>query len=102
MAIGAIAELRAIGLRVSEDVAVAGFDDLPLTEFVTLPFMTVYLNRDQAGAEAVNLAIALAEDPTRDVPPVVLPVSLIRRKSAWVLDVELAENSRLTPTSALT
>lgn len=43
---------------------------------------TVRLNRDQVGAEAINLAIALAEDPTQDVPPVVLPVSLIHRTSA--------------------
>ncbi len=66
MTIGAIAELRASSLRVSEDVAVVGFDDLdPPTEFMTPPIRTVRLNRDQAGAVAVNLAIALAEDPTQ-------------------------------------
>lgn len=73
--------VQAVGTS-RKDVAVVGFDDIPRTEFMIPPITTVRLNREQVGAEAVNLAIALADDPTQEVPSVVLPVSLIRRTSA--------------------
>lgn len=82
VAIGIIQELRALGLRVPEDIAVVGFDDVPFAEFSDPPLTTVRLSRERVGAEAVRLAIGMLDVPGRVVAPVVFPVSLIRRVSA--------------------
>ena len=63
-------------------MAVVGFDDIPLTAYMTPPITTVRLNREQVGAAAVEMAIRLAADPNAVVDPVVVPVSLIERGSA--------------------
>lgn len=82
VAIGIIQELTALGVRVPQDIAVVGFDDVPFAEFSDPPLTTVRLNRERVGAEAVRLAISLLDEPGQAVPPVVFPVSLVRRVSA--------------------
>jgi LacI family transcriptional regulator len=51
MAIGALQALRAAGLRVPEDVAVAGFDDIPLARHVGLT--TVSVRMAELGERAI-------------------------------------------------
>lgn len=57
MAIGALAALRAHGIRVPEDVSLAGFDDIPTTVDVTPPLTTVRLDMEGMGALAMDLAL---------------------------------------------
>ena len=82
MAIGAIAELKSLGRSVPDDVAVIGFDDIPLTEYVGPPITTVRLGRDRVGAAAVDLAIAMREDSEHRLEPIVIGVELVHRSSA--------------------
>jgi LacI family transcriptional regulator len=57
MAVGAIAAFRDAGLRVPEDVAVAGFDDIkPLRDFVP-QLTTVHLDLEDLGERAAALAL---------------------------------------------
>jgi len=49
MAIGAMRELRARGLRVPEDVSVTGFDNVTLAQFCHPALTTVHIPRDQIG-----------------------------------------------------
>ena len=58
MALGALEALRARGLRVPEDVAVVGFDDLDDAKFATPPLTTVRQAPRQLGIEAVRLVLA--------------------------------------------
>jgi LacI family transcriptional regulator len=62
MALGALQALRAAGKRVPEDVAVAGFDDIPLAKLVGLT--TVRVNIAELGERALErlLGILAAED----------------------------------------
>ncbi|HEX2780754.1 MAG TPA: substrate-binding domain-containing protein, partial [Gemmatimonadaceae bacterium] len=53
MAIGAIGGLRETGARVPEDVAVVGFDDIPIARYVHPPLTTVRVDIAQLGARAV-------------------------------------------------
>ena len=70
MAVGALARLRAAGVSVPADIAVAGFDDiLPLRD-VTPPLTTVRLPLRRMGEMAANLVLAEG-DPDR---PRVIPV----------------------------
>ncbi len=78
MAIGALQYLQGSGRIVPGDVAVVGFDDIPMTELITPPLSTVRLDRERVGVEAVRMAVALASDGA--VPdPVAIPVELVVR-----------------------
>lgn len=59
MAIGAMQVLRRSGLRVPEDVAVAGFDDIPLARHVGLT--TVRVRIAELGAKALATLFAMLE-----------------------------------------
>lgn len=67
MALGAIAGLRERGLRIPDDVAVAGFDDITTLRDVVPPLTTVHVALDTVASEAIARAIA-ADGPTRTVP----------------------------------
>jgi LacI family transcriptional regulator len=58
MALGAMAALRDAGLRVPEDVGVAGFDDIPTLRDHMPALTTVELPLADLGARAVTLALA--------------------------------------------
>ena len=54
MAIGAMSGLREAGLRVPDDIAVAGFDDVPLARYVSPPLTSVHVAIAELGARAVQ------------------------------------------------
>ncbi len=64
IAVGVIAGLREVGLRVPEDVAVGSNDGLPVAAAVDPPLTTVAL--DFAGAGRVALGMALDDDAPRE------------------------------------
>lgn len=57
MAVGALVALRERGLRVPQDVAVAGFDDIPMVRDVTPPVTTIRLPMEDMGRVALELAL---------------------------------------------
>jgi LacI family transcriptional regulator len=77
MAIGALAAFREAGVRVPDDVSLAGFDDIPGAQDVTPALTTVRLPLEEAGRRAVSLAFAGAGF----TEPVRLPAQLVVRDS---------------------
>ena len=77
MALGAMQELLTSGIRVPDDIAVVGFDDISMCEAVTPRLTSVRIDRDLLGRTAVEQLQALLEHPGDRVPP----VHLARR--AW-------------------
>jgi LacI family transcriptional regulator len=67
MAVGAMAAMRDAGLAPGTDIAVAGFDDIPLVQDVTPSLTTVALPLADIGARALELA--LADDPDASLEP---------------------------------
>ncbi|GAA0921466.1 LacI family DNA-binding transcriptional regulator [Streptomyces thermoalcalitolerans] len=63
VALGACAALRESGLRIPEDVSVAGFDDLPFGIDAVPPLTTVRLPLAEAGARAGRIATGREEPP---------------------------------------
>lgn len=57
MAIGAMSAMRDAGFLPGEDIAVAGFDDIPLLRDVTPGLTTVSLPLEGIGAEAMRVAL---------------------------------------------
>ena len=71
-----------LGLRVPEDVAVVGFDDLP-EAMVTFPFLTVAAQPAfEEGRRAVALLLDRLADPARPPQEIVLPTRLVVRRSS--------------------
>ncbi|MFC8129617.1 LacI family DNA-binding transcriptional regulator [Streptomyces sp. NPDC057302] len=63
VALGASAALRERGLRIPEDISVAGFDDLPFSVDAVPALTTVRLPLYEAGARAGRLATGAEEAP---------------------------------------
>jgi LacI family transcriptional regulator len=80
-AVGALSELRRRGVRVPDDLAVVGFDGIPLGRLVTPALTTVRQPMRRIGEEAVELLVARLEDRAREPVSRVLPVSVLRRAS---------------------
>lgn len=81
MAIGAIQRLKQQGLRVPDDVSVAGFDDISFAAFCDPPLTTIAQPAEEFGSTAVNLLIDLLEGKLSKAPKVILPFELIKRSS---------------------
>jgi LacI family transcriptional regulator len=81
MALGALDELRNLGFECPDDISIAGYDDLPLTGFVTPSLTTVRLPGYQLGRMAAEMAVSLTEDPAVEVADIMLPPSLVARAS---------------------
>ncbi|HEX2620902.1 MAG TPA: LacI family DNA-binding transcriptional regulator [Phototrophicaceae bacterium] len=92
MALGALRAIRDSGLRVPDDIAVVGFDDLEPALQADPPLTTIRHPIEQLGVMAVDtLSKILAEDG-ESPPPAVLPVSLIIRASCGAKQSEFPEN----------
>jgi LacI family transcriptional regulator len=61
MAIGALSAFRDAGLRVPEDLAIVGFDDIPIARFLTPPLTTVRVEIAELGRRAVGHVIGSLE-----------------------------------------
>ncbi|MCP4863747.1 MAG: LacI family DNA-binding transcriptional regulator [Pseudomonadota bacterium] len=79
IAVGVLQQLKEAGIRVPEDVAVVGFDNIQLAAFTTPGLTTVQQNTAQAGEKLVeNLLLAIDGQPTDDH---LLPTNLVVRQS---------------------
>lgn len=81
MAAGALHALRRGGRRVPDDVAVIGFDDLPLAQHTQPPLTTIRQPLERVGAAAAELLLAALDGSDEGQDPV-LPTTLIARASA--------------------
>jgi DNA-binding LacI/PurR family transcriptional regulator len=79
MASGALATLRARGLRVPDDIAVAGFDDSGLAETLDPPLTTMHQPFDRISAEMVTVLLDIIDGAPRR--SVTLPADLVIRAS---------------------
>ncbi len=80
IAIGAMRELQSQGYRVPEQIAVAGFDDLPISAIATPGLSTVQQNTKQAGEVLVETLLALIRGET--VQNQIIATELIVRQSS--------------------
>jgi LacI family transcriptional regulator len=88
MAIGTLKALREAGLRVPQDVALVGFDDVPIAAAVEPALTTVHQPIERLGSMAVDLLLKLLEHPPDAQAPanrIVLPTKLVVRDSCGAL-----------------
>jgi len=82
LAIGAMRQARARGLRVPDDLAVTGFNDFAFAEFVDPPLTTVHVPGYEMGCSAAQLLIDHLDGREIAEPHITLPVELRLRGSA--------------------
>jgi LacI family transcriptional regulator len=82
MAYGLFRRCRELGLAVPDDIAVFGFDDNPLNEWLAPWLSTVHVPYDAFGLAVTQALAQLWEDDATPRVPELLPYSLILRGSA--------------------
>jgi LacI family transcriptional regulator len=82
MAFGALRALERLGRAVPDDVAVAGFDDLPQASETTPPLTTMRQDTGRLGVEAAHALFRLLSDSEAAPQRVILPTELIIRQSS--------------------
>lgn len=80
LALAAMRVLSAEGLRVPEDVAIVGFDDIPAAGFANPPLTTVTQDAALAGRRLVELLLARIRG--EEAAGAVLPTRLVVRRSS--------------------
>jgi len=82
MAIGALSALREAKRRVPDDVAVAGFDDIPLARFLDPPLSSVHVDISALGERAtLRLLEAIREKAAHAHRTETFPTTLVLRRS---------------------
>jgi LacI family transcriptional regulator len=82
MAIGCLSAINEAGLRVPDDVALAGFDDIPMSRYVTPALTTVRVRIAEIGEQALDqLALAVDDPDSFVVSQQTMPTELVVRDS---------------------
>lgn len=81
MAYGAMRALREANLRIPEDVAIVGFDDIPASSKTVPPLTTVRQPVLQMGSQAVDVLIDLIDGKANSPRQVIMDTELVVRES---------------------
>jgi LacI family transcriptional regulator len=85
MALGALVAAREAGLRVPEDIAIAGFDDIPAAALVDPPLTTINQYQDMIGKRATEILFERIHGTAPETMRAVeMPYQLIIRKSTFL------------------
>ena len=82
MAVGAYQALYQAGLKIPEDMAIVGYDDIELARYMTPPLTTIHQPKDELGELAIDVLIHRMADPQQKQQRVQLTPELVVRGSA--------------------
>jgi len=81
IAVGAMAALDDAGFGIPDDVAVVGFDDLPIAPYMRPPLTTVRGMPVETGRRAMSILASLIDGETPSERVVLMPTPLVIRQS---------------------
>ena len=81
-ALGALEVLRGAGVRVPEDLAITGFDDVPEAQVAIPPLTTVRMRFDAIGRAAVERLLDIISGAESSAERISVPTALVVRRSA--------------------
>jgi LacI family transcriptional regulator len=90
VAVGAMAAIRANGWRIPQDIAVVGFDDVPMSRYIAPALTTVRLPAIEQGRRGGEMLIDLIGGKALAQPHILLPTELIIRQSCGQIHEPLA------------
>ncbi|ALS02031.1 hypothetical protein ATZ33_11740 [Enterococcus silesiacus] len=76
-----IRELLDLGIRIPEDVSVAGFDDIPMTQIFNPRLTTIRQPIEEIGKESIKRLITIINGTATKETAILLPLTLIERDS---------------------
>lgn len=82
VALGALQAIRQHGLCVPRDIALVGFDDVPLAQFMDPPLSSIRLPAYELGWQAGELLMGLLAKEPIGQPSLLLPTQLVVRASS--------------------
>ncbi len=82
MAIGAIKRIQQSGLHVGKDIAVGGFDDIPLAAFVNPPLTTIHQPIYDIGKQTTAMLIDIINNRLLENANILLAPTLVVRESS--------------------
>jgi LacI family transcriptional regulator len=82
VAVGALQACTILGRRVPDDVAIVGFDDIPLAGLVNPPLTTCHVSRVELGDRAMELLLRGIAGRAEDCEEITLRPELVVRASA--------------------
>ncbi|MBV6818495.1 ribose operon transcriptional repressor RbsR [Rahnella sp. PD12R] len=85
MAVGVYQALYQRGLRVPDDVAVVGYDDIQLAQYLMPPLTTIHQPKDSLGELAVDALLHRLQEPESEPQVLVLTPELVVRQSVGSL-----------------
>jgi LacI family repressor for deo operon, udp, cdd, tsx, nupC, and nupG len=80
-AIGAMQCFKQAGLRIPQDISIAGFDDIAFSAFSDPPLTTIAQPAEEFGHTAVSMLIDLLEGKISEASKVIMPFELVVRGS---------------------
>ena len=81
MAVGAYQALYQAGLRIPDDIAVVGYDDIELAKYMTPPLTTIHQPKDELGELAIDVLIHRIAQPALQQQRLQLTPVLMERGS---------------------
>lgn len=87
MTMGALTAIHSMGLRIPDDVALIGYDDMPWAQVVDPPLTVVRQPAHAIGRRAMELLLRRVADPAREAQLVALQPELVVRRSSGALSV---------------
>ncbi|HUN24336.1 MAG TPA: LacI family DNA-binding transcriptional regulator [Anaerolineales bacterium] len=81
MAMGVLRAARELGLRVPQQLAVIGFDDMPLASYFDPPLTTIRQDMPEIGRQAAYLLVAATEQPNAPAQHLQIDTELVTRHS---------------------
>lgn len=81
MALGVLHAARELGLRVPEQLAVIGVDDMPLASYFDPPLTTMRQDMPRIGREAARLLLERIQNPQSAISHIKLTAELVVRQS---------------------
>lgn len=82
MAVGALLALKEAGLSVPGDVAVMGFDDIPIARFTSPPLTTLRVGVYEMGHQGLQMLTEAFDNPGAESRSLVISPELVVRESA--------------------
>ena len=86
LAMGALEALRELHVRVPQEVAVVGHDDIMIARFGRPPLTTIHQDTTRIGRKAAELILSMVEGNPPKEQSISIPVGLVRRESTHRID----------------
>lgn len=81
IAAGAIKAFLEMGYKIPNDIAVIGFDDMPLCNFINPPLTTIHVPKQYMGELATKRLAEIIEEPNSKPVKIEVGTEIVKRKS---------------------